>query len=821
MLKTPTRYQSEKKLHTPPSAGHGTPKQKPAKLLKSLSGKVFRKTPDMKSQDATFQSLGSFKPNEPMTMGKRHGVPKPLVLGPPLSPPPSTKKYNYNYDSINSSELSNPKLDSPVHLVNLPLHSPINIQGKSNRRNLTNTLLIETLSQIPEFPKNDNEDIVIWNDENFESKSYVEENSPLFNKGGERAYYHSEFKKYIGEKCVICEENVSHSFEGEKIIELKCNHTSHYKCYFMVMETLFGEEQIPVCKVCNKESGPKEESILVSIQSKLLSSTNTESNEVESQWIALNSSKNPTSGTMSFLTPLEQMIRTADIESDGFNMPMLASKTPINSFVDSVVSDAPTEDEGYREIMSLIQEDNNSTETLEDLGLNKGPLVETSECEIDHHYAIKVQVTMPDDNLKSNSNNDEIDIDSKLIDETRSEISRYAVGKLKLDDDLGNLLMFDIVTYSLEGERWFANTIIYYFKKYLILFDFVQDKISGKIPIEQISSIINLSPNKILVDLKSTSLPEIYLEFAKSSKNDLAGKWRYFMNHISEEPHFSNISDTALDLLPRELEEASKNIIKIHSSELYMPWVYNMSDLPIRLIVCINLSSFSHLRGQNSSTEYKTLIKESINSIISKLSDNDSFGLVLVGKNGNGEIGEYGTYVGTISKTWDGWDEIIHAIEPLESDIFTTPESELLTMLTTCYRLVSTVDDHKNTPEYVNNVIMIRERIDSEKKEIYPLIEKFWNRIELDNGFEISQVRLDDKETLMNKVDYYHRRNIYNLIVRLGAQEIKYNNMKPGESKSEILKQSSGSCKHRVCDISWYDMREAKRITKTALVIIK
>ena len=259
-MKTPTRVSFEKKLHTPPSGDRDIERSPPKKFLRGLSGKVFRKTPEFKKQQApTFGCIedSQFTPNFGLMMSKRGNIPKPLNLSRPISPPPSLKK---TAGSVTSGLSKTGQLST--------LQSPVNITSSNNfnikATNLTSSLLRESISDSTTMcdTVSDINFTVMDEDCCIDGDSYDEEDSPIFMvslaRNIKKCNSQSGPKRYIGEKCLICEESISSTFTGEKVVEFTCSHTSHYNCYLMLFETLYFQGKFPKCKICGEVSKPRD-----------------------------------------------------------------------------------------------------------------------------------------------------------------------------------------------------------------------------------------------------------------------------------------------------------------------------------------------------------------------------------------------------------------------------------------------------------------------------------------------------------------------------------------------------------------------------------
>lgn len=860
-VQTPERYNPGKKLHTPPSATSTTPRHTPGKFLRAISGKVFRKSIDGKLENINNVS-GQVTPNETnkQTIGKRTNIPKPLVLGSPMSLPPSAKK-NSSFHVRAENDVVRQQLQSPVGFSTKVINS--STSNKSNRRNLTNTLLIESLSQIPELPKNRNDDILIWSDnmeDDTESVGAVDLMSPLYYKKQNptrRVTSVMGLKKYVGERCVICDENVSNSFQGEKIIELDCGHASHYKCYYIAMEMLYGTEKAPKCDICHKESRPMDKETLIEIESNILTGTkDNEQDELDdvnldsdsnapsgtiAQWISLKSARTPgKKDFMSLVTPLEQILVPDQVGSNGFKTPTLSIKEQELSVMsgNNIFIDEFNNDEIYQEILKLTEETDTCTyEGSSDLNITlKDPIVtlqnltKKDDNDVLQHF-IKVEVSIPTDdvpttplNTKDETSQTEDSVSQTKEDEIRRSITEDICSKQNclrsyVEDNMdSNILAFDDVEYSLEGENWFENTSLYYFDECLVLVNNSKDSISGKVPIAQISSISKIDDQKtLLICLKSTTLPELYLKFKDhhNHNNMLLNKWQYYLSNLNEK----------LSLYPECITLTMMNKLSSHTNELIqaynmninysLPWDKTNGEIPCRVIICLGLSPPTGQEREDGS--YMKKLITSINSVRDTLNENDLLGIVFAGKSGNGITDAMsGTFVGTMPVSWSGWSDLLEDITVVSPGLFLTHEREQVAMFSTCCRLASTIiETNPEKPCFYNRAIIIQDSADVEKDSgAIPLINKHKKRLETKYNFDVSYVPLTESSLILEKeIQECHSRNMTNVIVKIGVGsdqiQMNFGNMGPGSIKTidYQLEESRELIRNRVCDLAWYDVR--------------
>ncbi|CCF58781.1 hypothetical protein KAFR_0F01840 [Kazachstania africana CBS 2517] len=805
LLKTPTRFKFEKKVHTPPSSERDGSRTSKSKFLKGISGKVFRRTPDMKQQQAsTFEEFSPFTPSAGLNNSKRH-IPKPLNLSKPLSPPPTISKHD-SFSRSSSTLVSSGRaefgdLDSPVHLQQLPNRSA----NRFSSKNLTRALIREssassrTSSDVRTLP---NSDIIVWTDAE-DNDPYLEESSPTFlatvNRNMKKYNSNHGPKKFVGERCAVCQEGLNNNFAGEKIVELSCSHPNHYSCYLTMLGSIQGNNSLPKCYLCGQITGPTDTETLQEMKSKLLGS-NGITTSTNQQWIDLS----PRKTYFPQFTPLDRVIHTADISQDGFKMPPLTGRDDSRSFVESIHKE---------NIFSNTELKNPFQIEKEEIDCKNEESYEVGGPEIirlgDNSFDCKI--TIPNLDTKPIVK-ERILNKSELREESliRTEIVGYFEEILKINEDIGKLLLFEKCKYSVEGEEWSFNIIFCFYERLLILFDFSNEKIVGRVPVDRVYDVTKISDLKILIGMKSTILPEMYIEFCGPTEEKTALKWKYYIENLEKVPLLNHITSSTTDFLPESLAVRFKSFAKNADSFSPRPWVLSNFDAPLQLIVCMNLSSFA-----DENEDYISLRKKTLSVILEKLGDDDLLGLVLVGKDGSGNVGEYGTFVGTIDKKWQGWEDVLETMDAVKKGVFQDQEKEMQVFLQTCYRLTSTLQTMEEIPTYSKHIIILREKSMHDEEDI--LIRKYRTRVIEDQKFSIDEVELDrallESNSLKNIIDNYHKENVNSLIIKKDGKSMRIGNMSIGDEKVVNLKKilDDGAYGSIIdIELEWFDLAKGK-----------
>ena len=81
---------------------------------------------------------------------------------------------------------------------------------------------------------------------------------------------------------------------------------------------------------------------------------------------------------------------------------------------------------------------------------------------------------------------DEVEVDGEVLRkaaELEGELSSWVKKFLGLPDteEFGRLLLFENVVVSTDGDEWSASTRMYQFEKAIILYDYLNEKINGRV----------------------------------------------------------------------------------------------------------------------------------------------------------------------------------------------------------------------------------------------------------------------------------------------------------------------------------------------------
>lgn len=776
-LKTPTRFSSpKKKLHTPPSVGHDSERNKQFKLLRKGSFKTLSKYHEKVDLSADSISLSGKN-----VMKGRKNIPRPLNLTGQLSPPPSSKKSVQSNSEVlrRSATSKNTDLDSPFQIEGQP---------KCLRSiNLTSMLIEEDLNSIGGFDsplqRNSSLPSSIFDDLNREDGSFRSRTTS-------RTLSSSGLRRFTGELCSICSENLSTSFVGEKIMELTCGHTCHNECYMILLQP---NHDFPQCIDCNKSVKPKDEEMLQIVTSKMAFSLNKLEEEGDANIIKQYIELNPLSLKLKNFTPRDKIIHTADLTVNGFITPLNAIQEEVSFSTASSPSicrsNSMFEDFGsVVDIGSLKDSQVNSSNISPAASVIKNPFFE------EKHF----DIVFKEDNLIVKALNGD-DPSNTEFQETRntksknnSEVTAFVKELLNIKDEKSKLLLFDELSYSTDGDDWEIGYILFLFDKELIIYDTANKLVEGQIPISNVSDVTKLNDNILLVDLKSTSLPEIYLDFA--GNYNVLKKWQNSILNIEsfDNSNIFQLSSTCLDIIPDNLIMGVQK-----SGSLFKRQDQSKLQTKLHIIICLNLSA-----GQcESPLQYMDRVKSTIMDILHNLNDNDQIGLVLVGRDGKGNEGQFGTFIGLIDKSWSGWEEIISNLTPITNKVFDNDQQILNKMMETCYKLDIRVG---NVKENINKEIII---LSDDNLYSGISLDGFGKSMEKDKEYRINQFKLDTcSEEINTFFKEAHKKIFKNVCITFNEKKLDIGNIQIGEEiivdpafYSEYLKSGN----RQLFDISW------------------
>ncbi|AEY96883.1 FAEL104Wp [Eremothecium gossypii FDAG1] len=577
-------------------------------------------------------------------------------------------------------------------------------------------------------------------------------------------------KRYNSNACSICGENLNALLAGERIVELTCDHQSHYHCYFTLLEVSVQNDKYPRCQLCGQERKPKSDEILTDMKSSILLTKplrSTQGSSISAQVLG------PTSATgekplVDIYTPCEQLLKSADVGSNGF----------CSSYNDSIYC-ANTSDEVTLEY-PLSATDSNPD--------SRSPTPSEGDC-------LKVNVIPQMNKLMVDDTLDEVivpfvlncfvpgvkkeDIDAEcLADQSlRADVNEYISNKFSLHlNGSSPLRLFDRLNYSLDGNQW-THVVVYCFEKCLLLVEQehtdVEPVIIGKIPMEHLSRLYKYNSNTIILDLKSISLPEVYLQDLKGSAA-LINKWHFYLSNAQSRVPVALQTTNCWQLLPQHiLDKVPKELISynqltgdalgltasLHNSTISGNRGINSCGKSSKLQIVVAVSLFNCQPELHSNEELLKIIQQQLRSLKYSLHEDDLLGIVVAAKEGFNN----GRFYGMVSKNWELWDEIIDDMRVTESDNGHVSDIiDLHYIMEASSRLLSMVE---GSSDYIRQLVILSNDYQAHGPAepsdvppgIYQRLEQFTSRAIEEYKFSITQlVTKNSHAILRNYVNGAH-----------------------------------------------------------------
>lgn len=609
------------------------------------------------------KKMNKFINTTPKRMKGRPNVPPPLNLD-PLTPPPTIQQPKRIHDEF--------QLDSPF-------------LGSSNPYNL---------------------------DEE-------EDESPTF----QIKHNKQNNKSFLKNNCCFCEEPLINKLSGERILELDCNHQSHYDCYSLMINKQ-DINDFPICCICSKRTKPIDDDIIEELYSKTLVEDEEEDEEEDS----IMELPKPQYSSTPF-TPQEQIINNCS--SAGFQSSK-QSRFSLASSMDSSIS-------------------NNSQYSIEDLikpnvhiisEFNKVQVFDTND-DITIGSVLNIFTSKFGEDSKKNDDEFKLkqDINGKIVEILQGKIIDNKGINLS---NLSKLRIFDFVEISLDGYNWeFVQFFI--FMNFLLILNEEGDSIIGTIMIkEHFSKLIKINDSTIILYFISSTLPELQI---RSNNKILISKWIDFFNnklHKDLEIPLIQMTTNGWDLINDGTMGIPLEVVRFNeltSKGLDLPFqlmknfLPRPSILPKAIIMTISLINTTRLTND----EYLENLQGIIKSTLSELGSNvDKFGLVIIGRDGNRVVGlGKGTFIGMVNSSWSGWGELIEELQVFQSKIGYLQELKI--GLRTVEKLISTVPELNNdVDDYGVRKLMLISGNEQDDEGV--LNEGLIHKIMIDYKFSIHQV---------------------------------------------------------------------------------
>lgn len=536
---------------------------------------------------------------------------------------------------------------------------------KGRRANIPPPLLLDPMTPPPTITKQRILEFEFNNDGKDDDDFHMEINtSPSLQLQKNR----QGFKSFLKNECCFCEEMLYNKFNKERIIELNCNHQCHYDCYLLLIN---GEdkEESPICCICEEKTKPIDENIIEEMYSKTLIG-----DEIEIE---------PQHKSITPFTPQDKIIDNCN--SAGFQTsPKLRYSTP--STLHSISSPKITIDDILKPTINIIPEFNKLNGILESSDVIKfNNVLNIFSTEFNH-----------DEDLEKEYKESliKLTINHQIIENFTIQIKDNKGLKFSVLKD--KLRLFDFIEISLDGEIWeFVQAFI--FTNFLLLLNEEGDTIIGTIMInDHFTKLTTKDSNSLIFYFNTVSLPELHI---RSLNSILITKWLdFFQNKLYNDDSLSliQITTNAWELVQDKVDIPDEiiqfNDMTARGLDLPFQLMKSLIPKPKPLGISIVMSiSLLNRTGANDD-EYLMNLKKAIRGVLNGLRDFDRFGLIIIGRDGNRQLGHFGTFYGLINKKWSGWDEILEELEVFGNYDMTLDE-EFKISINTCERLLITIPD--------------------------------------------------------------------------------------------------------------------------------
>lgn len=546
-----------------------------------------------------------------------------------------------------------------------------------------------------------------------------------------------ETKRYNNTKCALCQDLLTMTLSGEVIVLLECGHMCHKNCLKLMSSD--GRDLIN-CGVCNSHALYFDDDIDNNFDLHISNIPNIGPSFTTPEQLSLDYQPvvKPTSvSTKAPFTPVDQIGASFVINNQLETPPSLHNN--------------PTYDI-YKPRINCISETNEP---------NFGLLNEVS-------FVLNIkspQIFNDSQNIKL----EELQL--------KHQVQEFIKTTFEIDNEVGELIMFDKLEISVNGETWDRITA-YLFEDYLLLYN--TDILVGMLSItSDISSMDFINSKCLILNIAKESLPELQI---RSSHEIIVTKWESFISKLMKrelvQSNIYQFTNTCwIDLV--DYFDIPEYLVGLNGQIVNGENIQNASlckilpppeSLPFNLVVAISLVNQSKL----SNNEYKRVIQNILRKILKSLRLCDKLGVVFVGVDGLRKPSPNGIYAGCIGTEWSGWEQIINDIIIVPNS-FSSHSQEINVAIgkgNELYPFVPTTEKSINkflilsSNSYYNKVTAIpfhlSRRIEalSEKLSITIIrIGEDYNGIEqfksITQNFDTPLLRFEDYHSFSNSLQYF------------------------------------------------------------------
>lgn len=535
----------------------------------------------------------------------------------------------------------------------------------------------------------------------------------------------------LANSCAFCDELLSVNFSGERTLQLECSHQCHKVCLLTMME---GSTSYS-CNICENVTKFQIDKLHdnniglgnLSQRSYINSMISDGGIDEEDRPMSM-----LTDDALSLIDMAPSSLEYTSSSVLDFDAPYTkfscmddGPKTPSDQMIPETLMKPPATTTTIKQLISPDHSFHNSINVYEDITkptiscLTNIDKITLSDMKNDPIQSIDCLLNIKAPSIFNGPDitNEETFLASSVIDEFKQTLARINNDSSLLDfHELGDLWLVDVFNMSTNGITW-DPVICFLFNNALIIIDQDNEKIVGKIMINEDVANFNKLNNTILLNLTNDLIPELQIQ---NSHFFIIEKWNHYLSesiknklvtiplfHLTSNCwQFVRINDFKLPPNIQSFKDCIQNNYEIPTS-LLIQAVPRPDSLPLNLIVSVCL--INNVRPPISNDEYKQNLVATINSLRNSLNPNDKFGLVTVGLSNTNKNG--GSFTGCVEASWSGWDSVINSIQILpnrtidHNQFYSNGYEELLSSFTKCKELSPFIP---NGTHYNNKLIIIQ-----------------------------------------------------------------------------------------------------------------
>lgn len=470
-------------------------------------------------------------------------------------------------------------------------------------------------------------------------------------------------KRYNGQICCICRDPLQLALPGQVILLLLCEHLCHKNCFLTLLDSQ-GRKRLPICDICKVPINVADEDVYLDMINTIIT--------VEES--------NVDSGTMNE----DEVDFSMDVSTPVLLQNILEPwiSTPTDQVLNDQLNIPSTSRHGIDYESLLYNPNITCMSDMHPIRLNESH-------EINCVINIKPPAIYNEFNLQF--------ISSEL--KLKWEVSSYISQQLGLNRELGELIIFDKMKISIDGEKW-DDSCIYLFSKYLLVYN--GEALAGMISVLDDLCLASLTGGVLNLNLAKSTLPELYLynQFSQT----ITEKWEYILRKLMDRKQpitnlFQFTSTCWLDLqygVDVPLNLIRFNSLLLEGGELPSSYIIKILPCPqplaMNLVVAVPLFNKTKLPN----TDYLHLLQKLLHKIRSTLNATDKLAIIFLGVDCLHRPKASGTFVGCVEASWNGWDDLINDMS-IVPNIFKNNFQELNIAFQKCADLYPFIPIQKNS----------------------------------------------------------------------------------------------------------------------------